>query len=32
MDSMGLTSDKDHNLKIAQRLLDYKNAIEERLK
>lgn len=29
---MGLTSEKDHNLKVAQRFLDYKNAIEERLK
>lgn len=30
--SMGLNSDKDRNLKIAQRLLDYKYAIEEGLK
>ena len=31
-DSMGLTSDKDRNLKVAQRLLDYKYAVEEGLK
>jgi hypothetical protein len=31
-DSMGLTSDKDRKLKVAQRFLDYKYAVEERLK
>ena len=31
-DSMGLTPDKDRNLKVAQRLLDYKYAVEEGLK
>lgn len=31
-DSMGLVSDKNRNLKIAQRLLDYKYAVEEGLK
>ena len=31
-DLMGLTSDRDHNLKVAQRLLDYKLAVEEGLK
>lgn len=31
-DSMGLTSNKERNLKIAQRLLDYKCAVEEELK
>lgn len=31
-DSMGLTSNKDHNLRVAQRLLDYKYAVEEGLK
>ena len=30
--SMGLASDKDRNLKVAQRLLDYKYAVEEALK
>jgi hypothetical protein len=31
-DSMGLTTNKERNLKIAQRLLDYKYAVEEGLK
>ncbi len=31
-DSMGLTTNKEHNLKISQRLLDYKYAVEEGLK
>ena len=31
-DSMGLTSDKDRNLKVAQILLDFKYAVEEGLK
>lgn len=30
--SMGLTTDKERNLKIAQRLLDYKYAVEQGLK
>ena len=29
---MGLTSDKKRNLKVAQKLLDYKYAVEEGLK
>lgn len=32
IDSMGLTSNKEQNLIIAQRLLDYKYAIEKGLK
>tara|TARA_R110002033_G_scaffold80813_1_gene131808 strand:- start:2111 stop:2401 length:291 start_codon:yes stop_codon:yes gene_type:complete len=31
-DSMGLGSNKERNLKVAQRLLDYKDAIEQGLK
>lgn len=31
-DSMGLTTDKERNLEIAQRLLDYKYAVEQGLK
>ena len=31
-DSMGLTTNNERNLKIAQRLLDYKYAVEEGLK
>ena len=32
IDSMGLTSNNDYNLKVAQRLLDYKYAVEAGLK
>ncbi len=31
-DSMGIKSDKEKNLKIAQKLLDYKYAVEKGLK
>ncbi len=31
-DSMGLTSNKKHNLKVAKKLLDYKHAVEHGLK
>ncbi len=31
-DSMGINSDKEKNLKIAQKLLDYKYAVEKGLK
>ncbi len=30
--SMGLSTDKERNLTVAQRLLDYKHAVEEGLK
>jgi hypothetical protein len=29
---MGLSTDKERNLTVAQRLLDYKHAVEEGLK
>ena len=32
VDSMGLTADKDRNLEVAKRLLDYKYAVEKGLK